>query len=253
MEKYWDNVLDSTNVLPRKINPNNIDIEREIKFYTSPEIKYAYKCMGNIEGKRILEIGSGLGINTLILARKGAYVDGIDISGGRVKWARKLISKYGLDKRAKFSQMSAEKLNFESESFDIVCGKDILMYTDPTVVGKNIFRILKKDGQVIIIEALKYHPGVAIYRNTFAPREWKKFTHYLTIKEVERFGSIFSRYSHKEYYLLAFFSFYWSLIRKDINKFIKSMTILYPIDEKILRILPWIRNFCWRTVIVCTK
>lgn len=51
-------------------------------------LEVAYEILGDIRGKRLLDVGCGLGENSLLFARWGAHVTGVDVSGGSLAVAR---------------------------------------------------------------------------------------------------------------------------------------------------------------------
>ena len=51
------------------------------------------KLLGNVKGKKILEIGCGGGQNSIVLAKWGAKPVGLDLSEVQIKHAQKLAKK----------------------------------------------------------------------------------------------------------------------------------------------------------------
>ena len=56
---------------------------------TKSEEKDFIKMAGNAKGKKVLDVGCGTGRCSLLLARKGGVISGIDISAAMLKIARK--------------------------------------------------------------------------------------------------------------------------------------------------------------------
>ena len=105
----------------------------ELKKPWSPA-EYPYSCLGNIEGKRILEIGCGDGGKSIILGLKGARVLGIDISPRAIDIANKRAVLHGVADRVKFIctplELYAES---EKEPFDIIYGSAVLHHLLPVL------------------------------------------------------------------------------------------------------------------------
>lgn len=104
------------------------------------------KLLGNVKGKKILEIGCGGGQCSISFAKKGARCIGIDISEKQLEYAKKLAkkNKVKIDFRlGTFQDLSKIK----SKSQDIVFSAFALQYS-PNIkrVFKQIYRILKKNG-----------------------------------------------------------------------------------------------------------
>ena len=90
----------------------------------------------------ILDLGCGTGKNMEELAQYGD-VWGVDISEDALKFCRKrnLIQ---------IKKGEAEHLPFNKETFDVVCILDVLEHVDDTASIKEIKRVLKNNGSVII-------------------------------------------------------------------------------------------------------
>lgn len=83
-------------------------------------LEVAYEILGDIRGKRVLDVGCGLGENSLLFARWGAHVTGVDVSGGSLAVARQRAEKFGLTDRVSFVETPVELLDATSSSYDIV-------------------------------------------------------------------------------------------------------------------------------------
>jgi SAM-dependent methyltransferase len=75
--------------------------------------------LGEVRGKRILEVGCGGGQNAIVLAKWGAICTGVDPSDAQLTHARKLAREHGVE--VHFANGMAEELgSFADESFDLV-------------------------------------------------------------------------------------------------------------------------------------
>jgi 2-polyprenyl-3-methyl-5-hydroxy-6-metoxy-1,4-benzoquinol methylase len=113
-------------------------------------------------GRTVLEYGCGTGSKAFDLARVGANVVGIDISGVGVAEAMSRSRREGLD--ARFVQMDAEQLASDSGAFDVVCGSGILHHLDLDRSVTEIRRVLKPGGVAIFYEPLGTNPVINLYR-----------------------------------------------------------------------------------------
>ena len=74
-----------------------------------------------LEGRRVLDLGCGLGGPACILAGKyGAHVVGIDLEAPLIERARRRSESLGLGDRAHFEVVTQGPLAFDDESFDLV-------------------------------------------------------------------------------------------------------------------------------------
>lgn len=103
------------------------------------------KLLGNVRGKRVLDLGCGTGIISLKLRKKGAKVSGIDLSPEMLKIAKTYA------KNIDFKLGSAERLPYDSENFDIVVS--VLVFDYVKNLGKalnEVWRVLKLNGYFIV-------------------------------------------------------------------------------------------------------
>lgn len=115
------------------------------------------------EGKlKILDVGCGSGFFTILLAKMGYEVTGIDLTPDMVQCARELAEEEKTECR--FQVMDAEKLDFSDESFDVVISRN-LTWTLPHAEDAygEWLRVLKKRGCLLNFDA---NYGAADARDT---------------------------------------------------------------------------------------
>jgi ubiquinone/menaquinone biosynthesis C-methylase UbiE len=101
--------------------------------------------------KKLLEIGAGTGENTIELIKMKFNVCATDISPTSRLVMNKKFSKY---KNFQSKVADMEKLPFKNKSFDIICSAGSLSYGDNNVVMKELYRVLKIGGNLVIIDSL---------------------------------------------------------------------------------------------------
>ena len=91
------------------------------KYFVEPHIP-AFADFARWRGKRVLEIGCGLGTDTVNFARAGAQVTAIDLSDQSAALARQRLEVYGLGERATIHTGNAEELPgiLPPQTFDLV-------------------------------------------------------------------------------------------------------------------------------------
>ncbi len=114
-----------------EINPTRLD--------------YFCGVLGDLRGKRVLELGSGGGLMAEAYARGGARVSGIDRSLPSLRVADNHATAGGLS--IDYAGSVAERLPFPDAAFDAVVTADVLEHVDdvPRVIGE-VARVLKPDG-----------------------------------------------------------------------------------------------------------
>lgn len=103
---------------------------------------------------RILDLASGLGTSALYLAEQfGSTVVGIDLSEVNISKAQKKVEEKHLENLVTFRTGNIQTLPFESESFDYVLIEcSFCLFEDKKTVGKEIYRVLKPKGKVVITD-----------------------------------------------------------------------------------------------------
>ena len=115
---------------------------------------YAYTnqilTLVNLKGRFLLELGCGIGLDTVEFARHGAQVRAIDLSPTCVELAKRSLAYENLE--ATLEMGNAEDLHYPADSFDVVIARGILMYTpDDSRVIDEIFRVLRPGGEANIL------------------------------------------------------------------------------------------------------
>lgn len=126
---------------------NHTDNNDYSNYFLLPE---TIKTLGNVQGKRVLDLGCGEGKYSRELAKNGAEVIGIDGSKTLVETAiaRNLIN--GLNISYYFSNANnLEMIN--NDTIDIVLASMVLMdVEDFSGTIKEIYRVLKPNGKTLI-------------------------------------------------------------------------------------------------------
>lgn len=83
------------------------------------------------KGKKVLEIGCGIGTDTITFARSGAQVTAVDLSENSLAVARQRAQVFGLEDRIRFIQADAEKLDryVSIEPFDLIYSLGVIHHT----------------------------------------------------------------------------------------------------------------------------
>jgi ubiquinone/menaquinone biosynthesis C-methylase UbiE len=102
--------------------------------------------VGDVRGKRVLEIGCGGGQCAIGFAKRGALAVGKDLSDEQVAFARELAAREGVE--ARFYQGSVEELpEFPDESQDVVFSAYALSYVaDIESCFSEVRRVLRPGG-----------------------------------------------------------------------------------------------------------
>lgn len=251
----------------KEINLKDLCVLEAFEGPVSPEYHHAINLLGNIKGKKILNPGCGAGEETIYMALKGAKINAFDISQGMIDVAKKLAGKFRVEKSVILEKMDAEKEKYPDNTFDIIFGNSILHHININKSAKEFHRVLKNGGKAVFIEPLAYNPIINRYR-TMAKEVRTKDEHPLTYRDIKEFNKYFKEVKHQEFQfttLLIFCYFYlfervnpnqdryWKKIIRDGKKYTFVFKVLYRLDKIILALFPYLKRYCWVTVIEAIK
>lgn len=99
------------------------------KYFVEPHIPQ-FAQFEKWQGKRVLEIGCGIGTDTVNFARAGAHVTAVDLSETSIEIARQRVGLYGLS-NVRFYCGNAEELSsfLPVEPFDLVYSFGVIHHT----------------------------------------------------------------------------------------------------------------------------
>lgn len=162
IKKSWDSFI----CYPKGSKYNHLKVGEKDFFVTMRENRYLsfphilkVLNMFDFKGKKVLEIGCGIGNDLLEIAKKGGVVTGIDLSPKSLALAKKnfRLFKY----KGFFKVNDAENLAFKPKSFDVVYSMGVLHHTPDTAKTiKELYRVLKPKGQAIV---MLYHKNFFTY------------------------------------------------------------------------------------------
>ena len=209
---------------------------------------YAVQLLGDIREKRVLDYGCGDGSFSVILAKRGGLVWGFDTSGISIQVAQRRAAANDVGDRVHFEKMSAYKIGYEDETFDLVIGLDILHHVEIGKTAPEIARVLKKTGRAIFLEPLAASKGLQFIRR-FVPvavaiHEGSQ-ERQLTYQDVDDLARHFSRVACKEFQIFS------RLDRVVGNKPIRRWLNLW--DHWLLETFPALRRYARQIVIELWK
>ena len=108
-------------------------------------------------GDRILDIGCGAGVDTILaahLAGKDGAADGVDMTPQMLALARENQKRTGSD-NVSFSQASGEALPFSDHSFDVVISNGVFnLIPDKQKALAEAWRVLRPGGRMVIADQI---------------------------------------------------------------------------------------------------
>ena len=204
-----------------------------------------------MEGKRVLELGTGTGGTATLIAKKGAYVAGIDLLPFRLNEAKDRVKHYDVSDSVDFSLMDATQLAFQDNSFDFVISKSVLVFTEHMQTAKECYRVLKPGGKAIFIENMRYHPAVWIYRKLFL--KYSRELHYFSSSDIDLIGENYEYTEHREFHFLSLGALLWQKVIPIPFLYHWTLNFLKRLDKILLHAFPFLKRLCWVSAIICHK
>ena len=121
-------------------------VEKYYAVTESSHAEYHTRIMSPAPGAAVLEYGCGDGSSACMLAERGASVTGIDISLERIP-AGERRGAYAQIRARLVPRHESRKLEFEDNTFDLICGTSIVHHLDLDRSVAELARMLKPNGK----------------------------------------------------------------------------------------------------------
>jgi SAM-dependent methyltransferase len=196
------------------------------------------------KGGSALEYGCGMGSHAHFMATNGAQrVVGIDISDVAIEKARVASRKDGIE-NVEYQRMNAEFLEFDDNSFDLICGTAILHHLDLARAYSELARVLKPGGLAVFMEPLGHNPLINMYRR-MTPNLRTVDEHPLMMRDMKDARTFFRRVTPQHFVLqsLAAVPFHG---RKSFRKVLHT---LEASDALMFRCLPFTKRYSWQVIL----
>ena len=131
VRSYWDQRPCNIRHSPKPVGTREYFDEVEArKYFVEPHIP-RFADFERWRGKRVLEIGCGIGTDTVNFARHGAQVTAVDLSSQSIEVARKRVEVFGLSDKVTFYNGSAEELGrfVPVEPYDLIYSFGVIHHT----------------------------------------------------------------------------------------------------------------------------
>lgn len=200
--------------------------------------RIAFEWLGDLRGKRVLELGCGPGDNTILMARRGANVIALDIAPSSLDITRRCASANRLERSVHLSRMMAESLAFRNGSFDWVVGFGFLHHVDSSTIGDELRRVLRPDGRALFFEPLGTNPLLEFSREhlPYRGKHHSPNEHPLTYDDLRHMGKSFKHARAREFYLFSMIS---RVVASE-----RAFGALWALDEFLIKHLRAVRRWC---------
>lgn len=240
-------------------------MDQSFESCTTPEGAQIMAWLGDIRGKKLLDLGSGAGESAVYFAKKGAAVTATDLSGEMLRVVADVARLHGVDVITQ--KCPADALPFPDRTFDIVHAANLLHHVDIAATLKEAHRVLKEGGVAVFWDPIAHNPIINIYRR-IATEVRTEDEHPIKFSELKLYRDQFSEVKYECFWffsLLLFVKFYlvdrvnpnkerfWKKIVQEADRVESTYRVLERMDKFILKALPFCKRFCWNIAIHCKR
>jgi 2-polyprenyl-3-methyl-5-hydroxy-6-metoxy-1,4-benzoquinol methylase len=244
------------------VDVGNIEVDALFESGSCPENRQIIRWMGDLRGKRVLDIGCGLGESSVYFAKQGALVTAVDISPGMLEVTQRLASRHGV--KVETIEASAMDLSaIPHRQFDFVYAANLLHHVDISLFLDQVQPKLKPNGSALFWDPVHYNPIIQVYRK-MATQVRTPDEHPLKRSDLAMIRRRFARVDSRFYWysalaiFLKFFlidrihpnqSRYWKKIIEDAPQIGGWLSILHRIDRVLFSWMPGVRWLAWNVAI----
>jgi SAM-dependent methyltransferase len=199
-------------------------------------IRPALDRLGDVRGLSVLDHGCGHGMAAVVLARRGARVTALDLSGRYLGEARRRARAN--DVVIQFVQGDGNRLPFADASFDRVWGNAILHHLDLRHAARELYRVLRPGGCAVFCEPWGDNPLLewARRRLHYPGKQRTPDEQPLRQADLQRLREVFPSMQVEGFQLL-------SMLRRVLPPG-RLLNGLKWCDEHLLTHVPQLQRFC---------
>lgn len=179
VEEFWDRASCGEDLYLRNQQREGYVEQARRRYELEPVIE-EFAEFESAAGKKVLEIGVGLGADHQRFAQAGAMLTGIDLTARAVEHTRRRLELFGL--ASALSVGDAENLDFPSDTFDSVYSWGVLHHS-PNTPGaiSEVHRVLRTGG---VAKIMIYHKWSLVGYMLWIRYALLRLRPWMTLREV---------------------------------------------------------------------
>ncbi len=233
---------------------------------TSPELRFIHTTLGDVSGKKVMDLGCGLGEASVYFAMRGADVTAVDLSGEMLNATAALAESRKV--RLRTHKAASESLGLApGEQFDVIYVGNLFHHVAIAETLDVLLPHLKAKGTLVSWDPVAYNPVINVYRR-MAMEVRTEDEHPLTRSDV---AALRSRFAHSEikcfwlstlviFILMAFVQRrnpnkvrFWKAVVDESEKWRWLYQPLAAVDRFLLAVIPPLKWLCWNVVVICRE
>jgi len=244
------------------VRPETVDVRNMNEACTAPEMRFIARTLGDVRGKRLLDVGCGLGEASVYFALCGAQVTASDLSPGMLAHTRELAAANHVTLTTVLSSSESFELP-EGTRFDIIYIGNALHHVDIPRTMTQLVAHLSDDGVFASWDPVAHNPVINIYRR-IAMAVRTDDEHPLTLADVREIRSHFATSSSRYFWLFTLAVFvlmvlqrrnpnrerFWKTVVEEGDRWAWIYNPLERVDTWALRWIPFLRPMCWNVAII---
>ena len=199
-------------------------------------------------GKKALDVGCGVGFDTVLLAKSGFHVTAVDISQVCLDKAELLAKEMGVEENCSFRLVDLNTSGIDG-TYDIIFGRAVLHHLTFGPMHETLGMLranLLSGGKIILIESLDRNPLVVLNRKVFDVYDRTPTERPINLSGALTAFRMASLYvSHREYYLVSTMAHFFRNVTKHEFLFRSSRQTLSRIDSTLMKAFPPLNAFAW--------
>jgi SAM-dependent methyltransferase len=147
---YWNSHIHDLEMTRQPVG--SPEFFRELDAYRFDKLRYLPEVVdfAGYRGRRLLEVGCGIGTDLVRFGRGGAIATGVDLSATAIELARRNLAAHRLEAELRIAD--GAELPFDDGAFEVVYAHGVLQYApEPRRLVEECRRVLAPGGQAIFM------------------------------------------------------------------------------------------------------
>ena len=211
--------------------------------------RYLFGFLGNVQNKRVLDIGCGYSMTPVMFAMAGASVVAVDVAPKTLDRVVQVAQMRGVADRIQVHCGPVEALPFPDQSFDILYGGAALHHLQLDQAGRELSRLLRPGGRGGFQDPLGHNLLLEFARDNLNYRHKhpvKGTDKPLRVADIDQFGRNFAHYFWRGFDLLA-------MSARAFRHMSPQQKRLEMIDQRLFAAIPFLQRYARFSVICVTN